>query len=94
MRQNVNYLRQWKSPEPYLYGGLAIVFGVIGLALFIVACFRRCKSSPESLCEAKEESKEVTSTQIEQDDPKILVIVAGDYHPTYLAKPVPLPHSM
>ncbi|KAK7265069.1 hypothetical protein RJT34_32685 [Clitoria ternatea] len=31
----------WNSSASFLYGGLAPIFGVIGLALLVIACSRR-----------------------------------------------------
>ncbi|KAJ7956532.1 Protein GLUTAMINE DUMPER [Quillaja saponaria] len=56
---------QWNSSAPYLFGGLGIVFGIIGMALLVLSCYRRNPTSPEnSLCDdAEEKSVEKRSSQ-------------------------------
>ncbi|KAJ1428128.1 hypothetical protein SESBI_09128 [Sesbania bispinosa] len=83
-----NGLFQWNSPVPYLFGGIALVFGVVGIAALILIWSRRNKSIPaaDSFYDAKDTSVEVATTKID-DEAKILVIVAGENHPTHLAKP-------
>ncbi|RDX98612.1 Protein GLUTAMINE DUMPER 2, partial [Mucuna pruriens] len=71
------------SPIPYLFGGLALMLALIGLALLILACSYSKSSSSTS-------NEEKTTKRMEVDsEPKIVVIMAGDSNPTYLAKPVP-----
>ncbi|CAI9777501.1 unnamed protein product [Fraxinus pennsylvanica] len=70
----------WKSPILYLFGGLAIVSGIIAVALIVLACSHR-KSSPSDA-----EEKPLHELQPEME-PKIVVIMAGESNPTYLAKP-------
>ncbi|KAJ7956533.1 Protein GLUTAMINE DUMPER like [Quillaja saponaria] len=88
---NSNGFFQWNSSAPYLFGGLGIVFGIIGMALLVLSCYRHNPTSPEnSLCDdAKEKSVEKRSSQ-GGDELKIVVVMAGDDQPTYVAKPVSL----
>ncbi|KAL2335343.1 hypothetical protein Fmac_016556 [Flemingia macrophylla] len=69
------------SPIPYLFGGLALMLALVGLALVILACSYSKSSSSTS--KATRERMEVDS------EPKIVVIMAGDSNPTYMAKPMP-----
>ncbi|KAK8716743.1 hypothetical protein V6N13_044045 [Hibiscus sabdariffa] len=80
-------LLQWHSPLPYLFGGLAVVFGIIGIALLFLACSHR-RSRPEFL-HAKEEKNNETIEASASIEPRIVVIVAGDDHPRFVAKPCP-----
>lgn len=75
---------------PYLFGGFTIIFLAIFMALIALAC-SRCKkksiilSSPSSL-----HSKDNIHNHIEMImtlKPKIVVIMAGDDNPSYLASP-------
>ncbi|KAJ9683009.1 hypothetical protein PVL29_018839 [Vitis rotundifolia] len=63
---------RWNSPFPYLFGGLALILGLIVVALIILSCSHKKRtSSPD------------------HDKDKVIVIMAGDENPTYLATPVP-----
>ncbi|KAG5093017.1 hypothetical protein JHK82_051795 [Glycine max] len=66
------------SPIPYLFGGLAIMLALIAVALLILACDE--EKPPQMKMVEKEENV---------SEPKIVVIMAGEGNPTYLAKPVP-----
>lgn len=77
----------WNSPMPFLFGGLALVLGLITVALIILACSYR-RSLSNSATQAHDEEKPVK--QVEDSEPKIVVIMAGDENPKYLAKPKPI----
>ncbi|PPS08919.1 hypothetical protein GOBAR_AA11731 [Gossypium barbadense] len=79
-------LLQWNSPLPYLFGGLTIVFGIIGIALLFLACSHWRQSSPE-LPNAKEEKNNETIQASASMEPKIVVIMAGDDHPRFVEIP-------
>ncbi|KAK9275299.1 hypothetical protein L1049_022561 [Liquidambar formosana] len=86
----------WHSPVPYLFGGLAAMLGLIAFALLILACSywklsgyldggdggadgdgRDVESGKEDSLKAPTEYEE-----------KILVIMAGQVKPTFLATPM------
>lgn len=77
----------WNSPIPYLFGGLALMLGLISLALLILACsFRRSASDSSTTQSGEKPAKEVeTQPPLE---PGFVVIMPGDDNPKYLAKPV------
>ncbi|XVE56736.1 hypothetical protein DITRI_Ditri04bG0034800 [Diplodiscus trichospermus] len=80
-------LLQWNSPLPYVFGGLSVVFSIIAVALLFLAC-----SHPRSSAEypnRKEEMYKETVPASASMEPKIVVIMAGDHHPSYVAKPCP-----
>lgn len=84
----------WKSPVPYLYGGVAIMIVLIAGALVILVCSHRKPASSRSSGREGGEmpalmptNNEVTVQQLDAE-PKIVVIMAGDDKPTYIAKPV------
>ncbi|XP_044468940.1 protein GLUTAMINE DUMPER 2-like [Mangifera indica] len=82
-------LGHWNSPVPYLFGGLGAMLGLIAIALIILACsYRRSSmnSSGSDHHDQGESVKQVVDMQLEME-PKIVVIMAGDDNPTYLAKP-------
>ncbi|KAJ6960344.1 hypothetical protein NC653_038390 [Populus alba x Populus x berolinensis] len=75
------------SPIPYLFSGLGLMFGLVAVALMILACSYR-KSSPNS---ATDPEVQASANQVQMKaemEPKIVVIMAGDDSPTYLANPV------
>lgn len=82
-------LRDLRSPIPYLFGGLALMFAVISVALLILACSYR----KQHRSSGDDEEKPPPNNMVEDVDqvnsePKIVVIMAGESNPTYLAKPV------
>lgn len=99
----VSGIHSWNSPLPYLFGGLAVMLGLIALALIFLVCSYK-KSSTTTDEEQQQRSSSSSSSHeddvAEQKSPKlvlqnselmeqrIVVIMAGDRNPTYLAKPV------
>ncbi|TXG51566.1 hypothetical protein EZV62_024090 [Acer yangbiense] len=80
-------LFQWNSPVPYLFGGLLLVFGVIAITLLFLACCYN-NSSSEYIGDEEKEEKSSKTMELEADsEPKVVVIMAGDDQPTYIAKP-------
>ncbi|XP_047328386.1 protein GLUTAMINE DUMPER 4-like [Impatiens glandulifera] len=79
----------WHSPLPYLFGGLAAMLGLIAFALLILACsyFKKSRDASESddLEAAAAAAGNKPSPVFEE---KILVIMAGDMKPTFLATPM------
>ncbi|XP_077214705.1 protein GLUTAMINE DUMPER 3-like [Tasmannia lanceolata] len=85
----------WHSPVPYLFGGLAAMLGLIAFALLMLACSywklsgywenrddseRDLEDGNEKPCDAMKISSILET--------KIVVIMAGDEKPTYLATPM------
>ncbi|KAI4352322.1 hypothetical protein L6164_006586 [Bauhinia variegata] len=87
-------IRVWKSPIPYLFGGLALMLALISFALVILICSYRRRASQSSSASAssdEQDMKQLAMPKITQEidsEPKILVIMAGGDMPTYLAKPI------
>ncbi|TKY74825.1 GLUTAMINE DUMPER 3 [Spatholobus suberectus] len=87
----------WHSPVPYLFGGLAAMLGLIAFALLILACSYWKLSGQLQSEENAERDIESVGGEKQGDsankDPvkvyeeKILVIMAGDEKPTFLATP-------
>ncbi|KAM6549308.1 hypothetical protein CsatB_020984 [Cannabis sativa] len=91
----------WKNtPIPYLFGGLALMLGLITVALIILACsYRKSSSSSSSSPTAVGAAgggdddddlkrREIDEVVVDCDEPKFVVIMAGDHNPTYLANPL------
>ncbi|KAF3781208.1 GLUTAMINE DUMPER 4 protein [Nymphaea thermarum] len=74
-------LTAWHSPIPYLFGGFAALLCLIAIALIVIACSHR-KDSSRSTADDSPESIVIDT------EPKIVVIMAGDLAPTFLAKPI------
>ncbi|EOY22212.1 Uncharacterized protein TCM_014438 [Theobroma cacao] len=80
-------LLPWNSPIPYVFGGLFIIFGIIAVALLVLACSPQ-RPSPEFPSGKEDKYKERIQASATLQ-PKIVVIMAGDHLPTYIAKPCP-----
>ncbi|KAL2490126.1 Protein GLUTAMINE DUMPER 2 [Forsythia ovata] len=88
----------WHSPVPYLFGGLAAMLGLIAFALLILACSYWKLSDQmngagegERDVEAGDDQKGENTTAAMATLPfeeKIVVIMAGDVKPTFLATPM------
>lgn len=80
----------WKTPIPYLFGGLTLVLVLMSLALIIIFCSQRKRPSSSSSQEHQEEEDglRVQVMTMVDFEPKILVIMAGQENPTFLAKPI------
>ncbi|XP_017417853.1 protein GLUTAMINE DUMPER 4 [Vigna angularis] len=89
---SVTGIKIWKSPIPYLFGGLALMLALISVSLVILVCsYRKRDSSPESSSSSSEaenmKSQPMTKILYTNSEPEVVVIMAGDHNPTYLAKP-------
>lgn len=85
----------WHSPLPYLFGGLAAMLSLIAFALVILACSywnlsRRETDGGDLETGAGNEAKidsEMSPEKVNYDE-KVLVIMAGNQNPTFIATPV------
>ncbi|KAG2699283.1 hypothetical protein I3843_07G184900 [Carya illinoinensis] len=85
----------WHSPIPYLFGGLAAMLGLIAFALLILACsywrlsgYLEGDGAAERDLEAAEGKSDDTQKPPTVFEDKILVIMAGEVKPTFLATPM------
>lgn len=88
----------WHSPVPYLFGGLAAMLGLIAFALLILACSYWKLSGyldsgdGDGAGNGDLESGDGKDDDVQKAPPvfeeKILVIMAGQAKPTFLATPV------
>ena len=81
-------IRVWKSPIPYLFGGLALMLALISVALVILVCSYRKRANSESSSASAEDKNMKQAMPKINSEPEVLVIMAGDNKPTYLAKPI------
>ncbi|CAA7408162.1 unnamed protein product [Spirodela intermedia] len=91
----------WHSPVPYLFGGLAAMLGLIAFALLILACsywklsgyLDSGSNEPErggdlESGDGKPRDSGVAKTSPHQLEQRIVVIMAGEEKPTFLANPM------
>ena len=76
----------WRSPLPYLFIGLAAMMGLIAIALVVLACSHRKSSGSNNNSTLQPENPEIP-TPLEREPKVMLVIMAGDNMPSFLAKP-------
>jgi len=77
----------WRTPTPYLFLGFAVMMGLIVVALLVLVCTRRMASSSSA--------DDAVRVLVPLDrEPKVVVIMAGDALPSFIAvasaKPLPL----
>ncbi|XAR51593.1 hypothetical protein NMG60_11006264 [Bertholletia excelsa] len=86
--------RHWNSPIPYLFGGLALMLGLIAFALVVLFCSYKNTSGSGSPGDAEEEKSGRPSPALKPEmEPRIdAVLMPGDENPTYLAKLVACTH--
>ncbi|KAK8654933.1 hypothetical protein V6N13_107528 [Hibiscus sabdariffa] len=77
----------WHCPMPYLFGGMASMLGLVGFTPLILAC-SYCRHSrgvwPTLMVESDEKDGNLNKNMKVYDE-NILVIMAGDGRPTFLA---------
>lgn len=77
----------WHYPIPYLLGGLTTMVVLVGCALVILACSYWKRNGGGG---GAERDLEPGGESVKVFKDKVLVIMAGNENPTYLATPVPL----
>ncbi|PWA50500.1 hypothetical protein CTI12_AA470160 [Artemisia annua] len=87
---------RFDSPLIYLFGGISVILSLITVALLILACSQRRRriagengGDIENGGDNNEKSIKAVCNGGDADDvsPKMVVIMAGDEVPTYLATP-------
>ncbi|XP_072980106.1 protein GLUTAMINE DUMPER 2-like [Typha angustifolia] len=87
----------WHSPVPYLFGGLAAMLGLIALALLILACSywklsgyleEGAREGDDGAGAGSGKPTSAAAASAVCYEEKILVIMAGDEKPTFLATPI------
>ena len=86
----------WQSPVPYLFGGVAAMLALIAIALLILVCSHwklsdhsgQGNSGGHDSNTASVESGEKNTEECRDDiEENVMVIMAWDERPTFLAKP-------
>ncbi|ESQ32533.1 hypothetical protein EUTSA_v10005496mg [Eutrema salsugineum] len=98
MRTTTTKVEIWKSPIPYLFGGLSLLLLLIALALLSLVCtHKKSPSSSSNNNDPIEEDDDAGDMEAKitmaEYSPKIVVILAGDDRPSCLAVPVIPPPS-
>lgn len=81
------------STTTYLFCGLSLFFALVALSIVIISCYMRMgrpNSAVRDDTDIKEKPEHCAITVVD-DEPRIIVIMAGDRNPTHLATPVPMP---
>ncbi|XP_047076480.1 protein GLUTAMINE DUMPER 6-like [Lolium rigidum] len=83
----------WSTPTPYLFIGFGIVMSLIAVALAVLLCSRRKKGHREEdqevIVQAGMMSVRVLAP-VDRESPKVVVVMAGDDAPSFLASATPL----
>ncbi|KAM0868769.1 hypothetical protein ACQ4PT_041110 [Festuca glaucescens] len=85
----------WSTPTPYLFIGFGIVMSLIVVALAVLLCSRRKegrREDEEVVVQAGMMSVRVLAP-LERESPKVVVVMAGDEAPSFLASATPLAFS-
>ncbi|VAI92770.1 unnamed protein product [Triticum turgidum subsp. durum] len=85
----------WQSPVPYLFGGLAAMLGLIAFALLILACsywklsgyLDGDREGQAAEGDGEKAAASGASKPALDFQEHVVVIMAGDERPTFLAKP-------
>ncbi|KAG2403930.1 uncharacterized protein HKW66_Vig0108510 [Vigna angularis] len=81
-------LRKLSSPIAYLFGGSALMLAVIAVALLIIACCYRKHYYASNSAGDEEKAAKMEENKVNISEPQIVVIMAGETNPTYLANPL------
>ncbi|KAH7674844.1 hypothetical protein IHE45_08G099300 [Dioscorea alata] len=93
----------WHSPVPYLFGGLAAMLGLIAFALLILACSywklsgyldsteNTTHDEDQEMANMKQEMIKTVTQQC--SEVRLVVIMAGEEKPTFLATPINSSHA-
>lgn len=80
----------WSTPTPYLFIGFAVVMGLIAVALVVLLCSRRREARGEEEAAAAGLMSVRVLVPLDREAPKVVVVMAGDDAPSFLASAAPL----
>ncbi|CAN6194179.1 unnamed protein product [Urochloa humidicola] len=82
----------WRTPTPYLFLGFAFMMGLIAVALLVLICTRRkpTRRAGAADLEAQDASSAARALAPLDREPKVVVVMAGDLAPSFLARAKPL----
>ncbi|KAI4971210.1 protein GLUTAMINE DUMPER 6-like [Hordeum vulgare subsp. vulgare] len=80
----------WRTPTPYIFIGFGLMMGLIAVALLVLVCTRRKPSGSSRRGSAAEDASARGISMVPLDrEPKVVVIMAGDDLPSFLASATP-----
>ncbi|RRT57113.1 hypothetical protein BHM03_00012846 [Ensete ventricosum] len=78
----------WRTPLPYLFGGLGAMMILIAVALVVLACsHRKSAGDRDSAAAAASRLPEKALVAPLDMEPRFVVIMAGESTPSFVAKP-------
>ncbi|CAL5053874.1 unnamed protein product [Urochloa decumbens] len=86
----------WRTPTPYLFLGVAAMMAVIVVALLVLLCTRRRNPSSRQLEDAADGGGDKAASvggvlvPLDREPCRVVVIMAGDRAPSFLASAKPL----
>ncbi|CAN6216238.1 unnamed protein product [Urochloa humidicola] len=82
----------WRTPTPYLFLGFGVMMGLIIVALLVLICTRRWSSRRREAAAGAEKAASVHGVlmPLDREAPRVVVIMAGDALPSFLASAKPL----
>ncbi|KAG2612994.1 protein GLUTAMINE DUMPER 4-like [Panicum virgatum] len=81
----------WRTPTPYLFLGFVLMMGLIVAALLVLVCARRnAARRGAGGGEGKAASVRGVLVPLDREAPGVVVIMAGDALPSFLASAKPL----
>ncbi|KAI4971211.1 hypothetical protein ZWY2020_002125 [Hordeum vulgare] len=83
----------WRTPTPYLFLGFALMMGLIAVALLVLVCTRRKPSGSSRRGRSAGEDASARGMAPLDREPKVVVIMAGDDVPSFLASARPFAFS-
>ncbi|KAF7103047.1 hypothetical protein CFC21_104080 [Triticum aestivum] len=82
------HLAFWRTPTPYLLLGFALMMGIIAVALLVLVCTDSKPSGSSRRGSAGEDASARGMAPLDRE-PKVVVIMAGDDMPSFLASARP-----
>ncbi|CAD5187608.1 unnamed protein product [Musa acuminata subsp. burmannicoides] len=76
----------WRTPLPYLFGGLGAMMILIAVALVVLACSHRKSAGDRDSAAASSLPEKVLVAPLDME-PRFVVIMAGESTPSFIAKP-------
>ncbi|XP_047312835.1 protein GLUTAMINE DUMPER 5-like [Impatiens glandulifera] len=86
---NAGLINGWKSPTPYLFGGLTLMLLLIAVSLIILFWNRRSSRRTQNGADNDDQKSEASPEILPapEMEPRIVVIMPGHDNPTYLGYP-------